>query len=151
MRRWEWVSSGLLVFCLAAHAACGSDDSSSGGGGGNDGGGSGDGGGSSSDGGGGGDGSANACEAARADIERLRPAAIACTNGRAAQCTQLVADICCSVSVTDSNSPAVIQFEQAVRKYKDELVCPHVCPAIACSDQPSKTCQINGNTCKQTF
>jgi len=81
------------------------------------------------------------CDELQAEVDRLRPAAIACTNGDK-PCGQFIDDLCCPLTVTDNNAEAARAFRAAVKDYKDAN-CKPTC-TTACSTVASGKC--NGGT-----
>jgi hypothetical protein len=79
------------------------------------------------------------CDALRAQVEALLPAARACNPALASQCTGTTDGICCPVSVTAANESAVNNLAVAVASYKQS--CSPSCIGIVCPPAPSNTCQ----------
>jgi hypothetical protein len=76
------------------------------------------------------------CQALSAQLDALRTEAkTCCPFCNSLQCNKLVDDVCCPISVTGTPSKA---FTDGVAQYK--AFCNPVCPAIACSTQPSLNC-----------
>ena len=88
---------------------------------------------------GGNNGGSRRCNALRAEVERLRPAAAACAPDEKDVCGELIKDVCCPLTVTDATSNEAIAFTQAVESFT-KAECLAFCPKVLCPTEPSRVC-----------
>lgn len=92
------------------------------------------------------------CKRLRNEVDRLRPAAMECDPaGSMLPCTHFVPDVCCELSVTDPERPAVKKFVKAFDEWA-EADCRAMCPKRVCNAEPSRTCDPStpiGGVCRQ--
>jgi hypothetical protein len=87
------------------------------------------------------------CNALIADVANKRDKAVECNPGsNEAQCTALVADLCCPISVTNAGRKEVQEFSAAVEAAK-KSGCTSACPAIVCPTTPSGKCDPKNARC----
>ena len=92
-------------------------------------------------------GSGNRCDSLVADVESLRPKVLECCLVCAQQqCSELVADLCCPISVS-GNNPNLDAFTRAVQAVKD-AGCHVACPARPCRGTPSFTCAMGSSVAR---
>jgi hypothetical protein len=90
------------------------------------------------------------CDELKAEVDRLRPGAIACSaSDKPTPCGQLIDDLCCPLTVSDNNAEGARTFRAAVKNYKDAN-CKAICTDIPCSTQASGKCTgLLTKTCTQ--
>jgi hypothetical protein len=90
--------------------------------------------------GGGDDGGGDAsCAQLKDQVETLQTAAKACDPALAGQCNGSAQGLCCAITVTAGNDPAVNAFEEAVVTYQAQ--CDAGCLLGHCPTVPSGICQ----------
>lgn len=93
------------------------------------------------------DGSTDDCATLLARIDQRRPDALkCCATCGALPCGQTVDDVCCPISVSDSNAPAVVDFGAAVDAYRQR--CNPACAGSTCPAVPSQDCDPNTSQCR---
>lgn len=84
------------------------------------------------------------CAQLKAQYQALEPAARACNPQLPDQCGATTNDPCCPVTVTESNTQAVADFDYAVMQY--EAQCTADCSMRICQAAPSRQCDGTGST-----
>jgi hypothetical protein len=104
----------------------------------------GDGGGTGSD--AGNDGGLLTCAAMKANIGILQAKAQACNPQLPQQCNAATMGICCEITVTQGNTQAVNDFDQAVKDYKSRPCDTSFCSGALCPNVPSDVCSGSGTS-----
>ena len=84
------------------------------------------------------------CDALRAEVGALIPAALACTpNSDSRQCAGTTQGICCAISVSQQNFDGVNNLNAAVSAWR-AAGCTFDCPKGGCPMAPSGVCDPTG-------
>lgn len=100
-----------------------------------------------------GGGTSRQCQLLRTQVDRLRPAASACSLDDKDVCGHLIDDVCCPLTVSDPLSEDAQRFSEAVKAFKSAR-CSAFCPKVLCPEKPSRSCPLLGSigekpTCRQ--
>lgn len=85
------------------------------------------------------------CEKLEGEIKVKQEASMTCNPEipPGAQCQDIIEGLCCPIAVNDLNSPEVIAYLEALKKYR-EGQCMPMCPPDPCPSMPMANCMSAG-------